>query len=77
MELELVAEALTQLARMAQELLRPEEERDPAWRSIPVAKDITVAKGIARRAPWENIIVGNFLRSTKSHKLEFFITGRR
>jgi hypothetical protein len=27
------------------------------WRSIPVAKEIMVTKGIAVRAPWENIEV--------------------
>ncbi|CAB4069758.1 RNF31 [Lepeophtheirus salmonis] len=37
------------------ELLKPEEDRDPSWRSIPVAKEITVVKGIASRAPWEQI----------------------
>lgn len=56
-ELETLAEAMGQLARIGQELMRPEEERDPAWRSIPVAKEITVSKGIAQRAPWENIQV--------------------
>ncbi|XP_059093166.1 uncharacterized protein LOC131888343 isoform X2 [Tigriopus californicus] len=54
-ELETLAEAMGQLARIGQELMRPEEERDPAWRSIPVAKEITITKGIAQRAPWEKI----------------------
>ena len=54
-----LAEGMGQLARIGQELMRPEEEgRDPAWRVIPVAKEITVSKGIAARAPWELIQVG-------------------
>ena len=57
-ELETLAEGMGQLARIGQELMRPEEEgRDPAWRVIPVAKEITVSKGIAARAPWELIQV--------------------
>lgn len=56
-ELEDIAEAMSQLAKIGGELLRPEEERDPLWRSIPVAKEIMVTKGIATRAPWENIQV--------------------
>ena len=56
-ELEDIAEAMSQLAKIGTELLRPEEERDPLWRSIPVAKEIMVTKGIADRAPWENIQV--------------------
>ncbi|XP_040575747.1 uncharacterized protein [Lepeophtheirus salmonis] len=54
-ELECLAEAMSQLAQIGQELLKPEEDRDPSWRSIPVAKEITVVKGIASRAPWEQI----------------------
>ena len=37
------------------ELMKPELERDPIWRTIPCAKEILVQKGIANRAPWENI----------------------
>jgi len=40
-----------------QELMKPELERDPIWRSIPCAKEILVQKGIAERAPWEFIQV--------------------
>jgi hypothetical protein len=57
-ELEDIAEAMSQLAKIGSELLRPEEERDPVWRSIPVAKEIMVTKGIASRAPWESIQAG-------------------
>ena len=56
-ELEALAEAMSQLAKIGQELMRPEEDRDPMWRSIPVAKEIMVTKGIAVRAPWEMIQV--------------------
>ena len=56
-ELEALAEAMGQLAKIGQELMRPEEDRDPMWRSIPVAKEIMVTKGIAVRAPWEMIQV--------------------
>ncbi len=58
-DLDLVAEAMGQLSKIAQELLRPRDQRDPLWRSIPVAKEITVSKGIAQRAPWENIQVND------------------
>ena len=61
-ELEDLAEAMSQLAKIGQELMRPEEDRDPMWRVIPVAKEIMVTKGIATRAPWENVQV----RSTVS-----------
>ncbi len=54
-ELESLAEAMSQLAKIGQELMRPEDDRDPMWRTIPVAKEIMVSKGIATRAPWENI----------------------
>ena len=37
------------------ELMKPELERDPIWRTIPCVKEILVQKGIANRAPWENI----------------------
>ena len=37
------------------ELMKPELERDPIWRTIPCAKEILVQKGIANRGPWENI----------------------
>ena len=40
-----------------QELMKPELERDPIWRTIPCAKEILVQKGIANRAPWEMIQV--------------------
>jgi hypothetical protein len=60
-ELESLAEAMSQLAKIGQELMRPEDDRDPMWRSIPVAKEIMVSKGIATRAPWENIEVLNLL----------------
>jgi hypothetical protein len=56
-ELEDIAEAMSQLAKIGSELLRPEDDRDPLWRSIPVAKEIMVTKGIASRAPWEAIQV--------------------
>ena len=56
-ELEALAEAMGQLAKIGQELMRPEEDRDPMWRSIPVAKEIMVTKGIATRGPWELIQV--------------------
>ena len=56
-ELEDIAEAMSQLANIGSELLRPEDDRDPLWRSIPVAKEIMVTKGIASRAPWEAIQV--------------------
>lgn len=56
-ELEDIAEAMSQLANIGSELLRPEDDRDPLWRSIPVAKEIMVTKGIASRAPWEKIQV--------------------
>lgn len=56
-ELEDIAEAMSQLAKIGSELLRAEDDRDPLWRSIPVAKEIMVTKGIATRAPWENIQV--------------------
>ena len=58
-ELEALAEAMSQLAKIGQELMRPEDDRDPMWRSIPVAKEIMVSKGIATRAPWENIEVND------------------
>ena len=48
---------MSQLAKIGIELLRPEEERDPLWKTIPIAKEIMVSKGIAVRAPWENIQV--------------------
>ena len=35
--------------------MKPELERDPIWRTIPCVKEILVQKGIAARAPWENI----------------------
>ena len=54
-DLDTLAEALGQLAQIGQELIRPEELRDPMWKCIPVAKEITVEKGIAERAPWERI----------------------
>ena len=50
-----------QLAKIGQELMRPEDDRDPMWRSIPVAKEIMVSKGIAIRAPWENIEVSSII----------------
>ena len=56
-ELEDIAEAMSQLAKIGTELLRPEDDRDPLWRTIPVAKEIMVTKGIATRAPWENVQV--------------------
>ena len=56
-DLDYVAEGMGQLAKIGQELMRPEEERDPLWKSIPVAKEITIQKGIAERAPWEKIQV--------------------
>ena len=56
-ELEDIAEAMSQLAKIGTELLRPEDDRDPMWRTIPVAKEIMVTKGIATRAPWENVQV--------------------
>ena len=56
-ELESLAEAMGQLAKIGQELMRPEDDRDPMWRTIPVAKEIMVSKGIATRAPWESIEV--------------------
>ena len=52
-----IAEAMSQLAKIGTELLRPEEDRDPLWRTIPIAKEIMVSKGIAVRAPWESIQV--------------------
>ena len=55
--MESVAEAMGQLAKIGQELMRAEEERDPMWRKIPVAKEITITKGIAERGPWEKIQV--------------------
>ncbi len=69
-ELEDIAEAMSQLAKIGSELLRPEDDRDPLWRSIPVAKEITVTKGIATRAPWETIQVF-LLKSTLVSSLEF------
>ena len=56
-ELDILAEGMSQLAKIGQELIRPEDDRDPMWRKIPVAKEITVSKGIAERAPWEIIQV--------------------
>ena len=56
-ELDVLAEGMSQLAKIGQELIRPEDDRDPMWRKIPVAKEITVSKGIAERAPWERIQV--------------------
>ena len=56
-ELDVLAEGMSQLAKIGQELIRPEDDRDPMWRKIPVAKEITVSKGIAERAPWEKIQV--------------------
>ena len=56
-----IAEAMSQLAKIGSELLRPEDDRDPLWRSIPVAKEIMVTKGIATRAPWEAIQVDTLL----------------
>ena len=56
-ELDILAEGMSQLAKIGQELIRPEDERDPMWRKISVAKEITVSKGIAERAPWEIIQV--------------------
>ena len=56
-ELDVLAEGMSQLAKIGQELIRPEDDRDPMWRKIPVAKEITVSKGIAERAPWEIIQV--------------------
>jgi hypothetical protein len=58
-ELETVAEGMGQLAKIGQELMRPQDERDPMWKKIPVAKEITVSKGIAERAPWEVIQVSH------------------
>jgi hypothetical protein len=60
-ELSALAEAMGQLARIGQELLREEVVRDPAWRNIPIAREITVAKDIAQRAPWELIQVRKLL----------------
>ena len=72
MSLESLAGAMSQLARIGQELMRPEQvlyrtelcmyycavqERDPVWRTVPCAKEILVQKGIANRAPWEMIQV--------------------
>ena len=58
-ELEDIAEAMSQLAKIGTELLRPEDDRDPLWRTIPVAKEIMVTKGIASRAPWETVQGGS------------------
>ena len=58
-ELEDIAEAMSQLAKIGTELLRPEDDRDPLWRTIPVAKEIMVTKGIASRAPWEIVQGGS------------------
>ena len=63
-ELEDIAEAMSQLANIGSELLRPEDDRDPLWRSIPVAKEIMVTKGIASRAPWEAIQVFLFINTS-------------
>ena len=57
MSLETLSAAMCQLARIGQELMKPEMERDPIWRTIPCAKEIMVQKGIANRAPWEMIQV--------------------
>ena len=67
-ELEDIAEAMSQLAKIGSELLRPEDDRDPLWRSIPVAKEIMVTKGIATRAPWEAIqvwLIQSFIESAQ------------
>ena len=53
--LETLSDAMSQLAKIGMELMKPEMERDPIWRTIPCAKEILVQKGIANRAPWENI----------------------
>ena len=53
--LETLSAAMSQLAKIGIELMKPEMERDPIWRTIPCAKEILVQKGIANRAPWENI----------------------
>ena len=53
--LETLSDAMSQLAKIGMELMKPELERDPIWRTIPCAKEIMVQKGIANRAPWENI----------------------
>ena len=53
--LETLSDAMSQLAKIGMELMKPEIERDPIWRTIPCAKEILVQKGIANRAPWENI----------------------
>ena len=58
-QLEDLAEAMSQLARIGQELMKPENERHPSWRSIPVAKEISITKGIAIRTPWEKIQGGS------------------
>ena len=65
-----IAEAMSQLAKIGTELLRPEEDRDPLWRTIPIAKEIMVSKGIAVRAPWESIQV--YYEILKEPKRRFF-----
>ena len=65
-----IAEAMSQLAKIGTELLRPEEDRDPLWRTIPIAKEIMVSKGIAVRAPWESIQV--HYNITKEPKRGYF-----
>ena len=65
-----IAEAMSQLAKIGTELLRPEEDRDPLWRTIPIAKEIMVSKGIAVRAPWESIQV--LYKILKEPKSRFF-----
>jgi hypothetical protein len=57
--LESLAGAMGQLGRIGQELMRPELERDPVWRTIPCAKELMVQKGIAARAPWEMVQGGS------------------
>ena len=77
-----IAEAMSQLAKIGTELLRPEEDRDPLWRTIPIAKEIMVSKGIAVRAPWESIQVHynntkSLTSTSRSQKEDIFLVSSK
>jgi len=48
-------EALSQLSRIGQELLKGAAERDPLWKVVSIAQDVQVERGQKTPAPWERV----------------------
>ena len=49
--LETLSDAMSQLAKIGMELMKPEMERDPIWRSIPCVK-VSYTRTLYCRIPW-------------------------